>query len=63
MTTAAAACHYGTIDPYTGEVKKEFDALDPSGLDRAVAIADEAFAAWRSRPVEERAQTVRRAGE
>jgi succinate-semialdehyde dehydrogenase / glutarate-semialdehyde dehydrogenase len=63
MTTAAAAHHYATIDPYTGELKKEFDALDPTGIDRAVAIADEAFAAWRSRPIAERAQTVRRAGE
>ena len=63
MTTAAVAHHFATIDPYTGEVKQEFDALDPSGIDRAVAVADEAFAAWRSRPVAERAETVRRAGE
>jgi succinate-semialdehyde dehydrogenase/glutarate-semialdehyde dehydrogenase len=63
MTTATAAHHYATVNPYTGEIVAEFDTLDAPGVDRAVAAADEAFGRWRARPIEERAAIVRRAGE
>jgi succinate-semialdehyde dehydrogenase/glutarate-semialdehyde dehydrogenase len=62
MATATAH-HYATVNPYTGEVVQEFDSLDAAAVDRAIDTAHEAFAAWRERPIEERAAIVRRAGE
>ena len=51
MATATAH-HYATVNPYTGEVVREFDSL---AVDRAVESAHRAFGAWRDRPIEERA--------
>jgi len=62
MTTATAH-HYATVNPYTGEVVREFDSLDAAAVDRAVETAHDAFSDWRERPIEERAAIVRRAGE
>jgi succinate-semialdehyde dehydrogenase/glutarate-semialdehyde dehydrogenase len=62
MATATAR-HYATVNPYTGEVVREFNSLDAYAVDRAVETAHQAFRAWRERPVEERAAIVRRAGE
>ena len=62
MATATAH-HYTTVNPYTGEVVREFDSLDAAAVDRAVETAHQAFSAWRDRPIEERATIVRRAGE
>ena len=62
MATATAH-HYATVNPYTGEVVREFDSLDAAAVDRAVETAHQAFSAWRDRPIEERAAIVRRAGE
>ncbi len=62
MATATAH-HYATVNPYTGEVVREFDSLDATAVDRAVDAAHHAFGAWRDRPIEERAAIVRRAGE
>jgi succinate-semialdehyde dehydrogenase/glutarate-semialdehyde dehydrogenase len=62
MSTAAAH-HYATTNPYTGEVLREFDTLDSEAVDRAVETAHYAFLRWRERPFEERASVVRRAGE
>jgi succinate-semialdehyde dehydrogenase / glutarate-semialdehyde dehydrogenase len=59
----ATAQHYATVNPYTGEVVREFESLDAAGVDRAVETAHRAFSAWRVRPIEERAAIVRRAGE
>ena len=61
MATATAH-HYATVNPYTGEVVREFDSLDAAAVDRAVETAHEAFGAWRDRPIEERAAIVRGAG-
>jgi succinate-semialdehyde dehydrogenase/glutarate-semialdehyde dehydrogenase len=63
MATTAAASHYATINPYTGETLREFGVLDGPQIDRAVQSAHEAFGRWRRRPIEERAAMVRRAGE
>jgi succinate-semialdehyde dehydrogenase/glutarate-semialdehyde dehydrogenase len=62
MATATAS-HYATVNPYTGELLREFDVLDATAIDRVVEGAHEAFGRWRRRPIEERAQLVRRAGE
>jgi acyl-CoA reductase-like NAD-dependent aldehyde dehydrogenase len=59
----ATAHHYATVNPYTGEVVREFDSLDAAAVERAVETAHQAFGAWRHRPIEERAAIVRRAGE
>src|SRR4051794_25117793 len=61
MATATAH-HYATVNPYSGEVVREFDSLDEAAVDRAVETAHQAFRAWRDRPIEERAAIVRRAG-
>jgi succinate-semialdehyde dehydrogenase/glutarate-semialdehyde dehydrogenase len=63
MATTAAAHHYATVNPYTGEVEREFETLDAGEIDRAVQAAHQAFGAWRRRASQERAQVVRRAGE
>jgi succinate-semialdehyde dehydrogenase/glutarate-semialdehyde dehydrogenase len=63
MTTATAPHHYATINPYTGEVVREFDTLDGEEVDRAVERAHRAFEDWRRRPIQERAAIVRRASE
>ena len=62
MATATAH-HYATVNPYTGEVVREFDSVDADAVDRAVETAHQAFGAWRDRPIEERAAIIRRAGE
>ena len=61
MATAMAH-HYATVNPYTGEVVREFESLDAAAVDRAVETANQAFSAWRDRPIEERAAIVHRAG-
>src|SRR5688572_15914660 len=62
MATATAH-HYATVNPYTGEVVREFDSLDAAAVDRALESAHQAFSAWRDRPIAECAGIVRRAGE
>src|SRR3954471_10412876 len=62
MATATAH-HYATVNPYTGEVVREFDSLDAAAVDRAVEAAHQAFGTWRDRSIEERAAIVHRAGE
>jgi succinate-semialdehyde dehydrogenase / glutarate-semialdehyde dehydrogenase len=57
MATATAH-HYATVNPYTGEVAREFDSLDAAAVDRAVETAHRASGAWRDRPIEERAAIV-----
>jgi succinate-semialdehyde dehydrogenase/glutarate-semialdehyde dehydrogenase len=63
MGTAAAAHHFATTNPYTGETVREFDTLSREEVDRAVEQSYEAFGRWRRRPVSERAAIVGRAGE
>jgi succinate-semialdehyde dehydrogenase/glutarate-semialdehyde dehydrogenase len=54
---------YATVNPYTGEVEKEFPFLETAAIDGVVEKAHAAFLEWRDRPVEERARIVGRAGE
>jgi len=63
MATATASHHYATVNPYTGEVVREFEALDVAEVDAAVQAAHDAFGRWRHTAIDERAGIVRRAGE
>jgi succinate-semialdehyde dehydrogenase / glutarate-semialdehyde dehydrogenase len=54
---------YATINPYTGEKLREFPFLDTGQIPDVIDRADNAYKAWRHRPVAERAQVVRRAGD
>ncbi|PSM41039.1 succinate-semialdehyde dehydrogenase [Streptomyces dioscori] len=54
---------FATVNPYTGETLKEFPVIEGGQVDAALGTADQAFHAWRSRPIEERAAVVGRAGE
>jgi succinate-semialdehyde dehydrogenase / glutarate-semialdehyde dehydrogenase len=62
MSTTTAASHYATVNPYTGETVREFEALSREELERAVASAHEAFERWRRQPISDRAAIVGRAG-
>ena len=44
MATATAH-HYATVNPYTGEVVREFESLDAAAVDRAAESAHRAFGA------------------
>jgi succinate-semialdehyde dehydrogenase/glutarate-semialdehyde dehydrogenase len=48
MATATTH-HYATVNPYTGEVVREFDSLDAAAVERAVETAHRAFGALNSR--------------
>jgi succinate-semialdehyde dehydrogenase/glutarate-semialdehyde dehydrogenase len=55
--------YFATVNPVSGEVLKEFEALDGAALDGAVDAAQDAFEDWRLVPIAERARIVGRAGE
>jgi succinate-semialdehyde dehydrogenase/glutarate-semialdehyde dehydrogenase len=57
----AGARPYRTVNPYTGEVEKEFPFLDTDAVDGVVENAHAAWQQWRRRSVEERAEVVGRA--
>jgi len=59
----SASRPFATVNPATGETVKEFSFLDTDDVMAAVEKAHQAFQSWRERPVAERAQVVRRAGE
>jgi succinate-semialdehyde dehydrogenase/glutarate-semialdehyde dehydrogenase len=52
-----------SINPATGETLKTFAPLGADDLDRRLAAAAAAFPKWRSRPLPERADVLRRAAE
>ncbi len=54
---------FATVNPATGETVQEFPFIDSDAVIAAVEKAHEAFLSWRERPVAERAQVVRRAGD
>jgi succinate-semialdehyde dehydrogenase/glutarate-semialdehyde dehydrogenase len=54
---------YATTNPFTGETTKEYPSLTDRQAGDAVTAAEGAFHTWRELPVEQRAETVRRAGE
>src|SRR5215470_16033701 len=51
---------YQVTDPATGEVTETFPFATDAEVAQALAAATEAFAAWRLRPVAERAAVVKR---
>ena len=55
--------HYQVTDPATGEVTETFPFATDAEVEQALAAATEAFAAWRLRPVAERAAVVKRIAE
>jgi succinate-semialdehyde dehydrogenase/glutarate-semialdehyde dehydrogenase len=54
---------YQVTDPATGEVAESFPFATDAEVAAALAAATEAFTAWRSRPVAERAAIVKRIAE
>jgi succinate-semialdehyde dehydrogenase/glutarate-semialdehyde dehydrogenase len=52
-----------TINPATGETVKTFDAHTDSEVEERLALADEAFGAWRTTSFSERAELVHRLGD
>lgn len=59
MTASPA---YRSVNPATGEVMAEFPTATDDEIRRTLSAADEAFRAWRRRPIEDRAALVARAG-
>ncbi|OMH23064.1 succinate-semialdehyde dehydrogenase [Tersicoccus phoenicis] len=59
---ATARLAYRSVNPATGEVMAEFPTATDDEIRRALSAADEAFRAWRRRPIEERAVVVARVG-
>ncbi|MUN63344.1 aldehyde dehydrogenase family protein [Kocuria sediminis] len=54
---------YRSIDPATGKLVAEVPTATDAEAEEALAAADAAFRAWRSRPVQERAAVAARVGE
>src|SRR4029450_6575659 len=50
-----------TVNPYTNEVVREFQPMSEEAVNKAVDAAHEAFLAWRSTPMAERAAVVAQA--
>jgi len=51
-----------SINPYTEEVMKEFEAMTSDAVDKAVAKSRSAFRQWRDLPVSKRASHISRLG-
>ena len=51
---------YRSVNPATGEVLKTFAEHTDQEMMNALATADQAFVAWGTRPVEERAKIISR---
>jgi succinate-semialdehyde dehydrogenase/glutarate-semialdehyde dehydrogenase len=60
---AAAERRYATVNPFTGETEKEFDFTPTEAIDGIIERAHAAFGQWRLKPVQERADVVRRAAD
>jgi succinate-semialdehyde dehydrogenase/glutarate-semialdehyde dehydrogenase len=59
----AGARPYATVNPYTGQLEKEFPFLETDQIEGVVERAHSAFREWAQLPVEERAAIVGRAGD
>ncbi|KRE36908.1 succinate-semialdehyde dehydrogenase [Janibacter sp. Soil728] len=55
--------NYRTENPTTGEIERTFDEVDRAGALAAVERAHRAYEQWRERPLDERAQVLRRAAD
>lgn len=51
---------YATINPVTGQTLKEFATISDDEARRALGDAHQAYAGWRSQPLSERADVLRR---
>ncbi|GAA2753900.1 NAD-dependent succinate-semialdehyde dehydrogenase [Amnibacterium kyonggiense] len=51
---------YAVTDPTTGEVVETYPSFDDQQVQQAIASAADAFAGWRTTPVAERADALRR---
>ena len=49
-----------SINPFTGEVMREYNLLSPKKISEEITISRNVFPAWKSTPVEERASHVKR---
>src|SRR5947209_11783443 len=54
---------YAVVNPATGETVKEYPTISDDDLRSAIARADDAYGAWSTRTVDDRAAIVRRVGE
>jgi len=54
---------YATVNPFTGQTEKEFDFTPTEAIDGIIERAHAAYALWQLRPVQERADVVRRAAD
>ena len=54
---------YKTVNPATGETLKEFAEATDAEITEAISSAHDAFAAWRSQPVETRSKVISRVAE
>lgn len=49
-----------SVNPFTGEVMKEFNVLSSKKIDEKIALSRKAFSTWKSTPIEERAARLKR---
>ncbi|HYG05163.1 MAG TPA: NAD-dependent succinate-semialdehyde dehydrogenase [Stenotrophomonas sp.] len=54
---------YTTINPHTGQSEYSVQLMDGAAVEQRLAAAAAAFPEWSSRPLEQRAAVLRRAGE
>lgn len=54
---------YQTVNPANGEVVKEFTTTSDADIEQAIESAHQAFASWRTVPIHDRAEKMRRASE
>ena len=54
---------YATVNPFTGTTEMEFDFTPADDIDGIIERAHAAYGQWQQRPVQERADVIRRAAE
>jgi len=52
-----------SINPFTGDVMNEFRLLSPKKINGEIALSRKAFSGWKSTPVEERMDCIKRLAE
>lgn len=54
---------YAVTNPATGQVEQEYPTATDAQVSEAVRAADEAYAEWSARPLQERCEIIRRVGQ
>jgi succinate-semialdehyde dehydrogenase / glutarate-semialdehyde dehydrogenase len=54
---------YATTNPATGQTEREFSTMSDDEIDDAIERAHDAYQAWRSRPIQDRARVIGRVAE